>query len=79
MSCTASIRTPGKLWGSYGKKKETLAGAELGRDLNTVQHLLRMHMAYEHDVQALSGQVSVFIGPFHMCVVHFLMALILMG
>lgn len=60
--------------GLIREKKETLAGAELGRDLNTVQHLLRLHMAYEHDVQALSGQVSVFIGPFYMYVVHFLIA-----
>uniref|UniRef100_A0A673HPT1 Spectrin beta chain n=1 Tax=Sinocyclocheilus rhinocerous TaxID=307959 RepID=A0A673HPT1_9TELE len=45
--------------GLIREKKETLAGAELGRDLNTVQHLLRQHTAYEHDVQALSGQVRV--------------------
>uniref|UniRef100_A0A8C2I5X4 Spectrin beta chain n=1 Tax=Cyprinus carpio TaxID=7962 RepID=A0A8C2I5X4_CYPCA len=44
--------------GLIREKKETLAGAELGRDLNTVQHLLRQHTAYEHDVQALSGQVT---------------------
>lgn len=60
--------------GLIREKEETLAGAELGRDLNTVQHLLRQHTAYEHDVQALSGQVRVFIGPFHIYVVHFLMA-----
>ncbi|XP_061089747.1 spectrin beta chain, non-erythrocytic 1-like isoform X2 [Conger conger] len=30
---------------------------ELGRDLNSVQHLHRQHTAYEHDIQALSGQV----------------------
>uniref|UniRef100_A0A8C2E5G1 Spectrin beta chain n=1 Tax=Cyprinus carpio TaxID=7962 RepID=A0A8C2E5G1_CYPCA len=45
--------------GLIREKKETLAGAELGRDLNTVQHFLRQHTAYEHDVQALSGQVRV--------------------
>uniref|UniRef100_A0A9J8CE08 Spectrin beta chain n=1 Tax=Cyprinus carpio carpio TaxID=630221 RepID=A0A9J8CE08_CYPCA len=44
--------------GLIREKKETLAGAELGRDLNTVQHFLRQHTAYEHDVQALSGQVT---------------------
>uniref|UniRef100_A0A671S753 Spectrin beta chain n=1 Tax=Sinocyclocheilus anshuiensis TaxID=1608454 RepID=A0A671S753_9TELE len=44
--------------GLIREKKETLAGADLGRDLNTVQHLLRQHTAYEHDVQALSGQVT---------------------
>ncbi|KAF4117194.1 hypothetical protein G5714_001747 [Onychostoma macrolepis] len=44
--------------GLIQEKKETLAGAELGQDLNTVQHLLRQHTAYEHDVQALSGQVT---------------------
>ncbi|KAA0717233.1 Spectrin beta chain, non-erythrocytic 1 [Triplophysa tibetana] len=44
--------------GLIREKKETLAGAELGRDLNTVQHLLRQHTAYEHDVHALSGQVT---------------------
>uniref|UniRef100_A0A8B9RDT4 Spectrin beta chain n=1 Tax=Astyanax mexicanus TaxID=7994 RepID=A0A8B9RDT4_ASTMX len=44
--------------GRVKEKKEALAGAELGRDLNTVQHLHRQHTAYEHDVQALSGQVT---------------------
>lgn len=39
-------------------KREALNSAELGRDLNTVQHLHRQHMAYEHDVHALSGQVG---------------------
>ncbi|XP_051977806.1 spectrin beta chain, non-erythrocytic 1-like isoform X1 [Xyrauchen texanus] len=43
--------------GLIREKEETLSGAKLGRDLNTVQHLLRQHTAYEHDVQALSGQV----------------------
>ncbi|KAJ8266420.1 hypothetical protein GJAV_G00130220 [Gymnothorax javanicus] len=32
--------------------------SELGRDLNTVQHLHRQHTTYEHDIQALSGQVN---------------------
>ncbi|XP_007261079.3 spectrin family protein isoform X2 [Astyanax mexicanus] len=44
--------------GRVKEKKEALAGAELGRDLNTVQHLHRQHTAYEHDVHALSGQVT---------------------
>ncbi|XP_037389644.1 spectrin family protein isoform X2 [Pygocentrus nattereri] len=44
--------------GRVKEKREALAGAELGRDLNTVQHLHRQHTAYEHDVQALSGQVT---------------------
>ncbi|KAM9441073.1 spectrin family protein isoform 1-T2 [Clarias gariepinus] len=39
-------------------KREALNSAELGRDLNTVQHLHRQHTAYEHDVHALSGQVT---------------------
>uniref|UniRef100_A0A8C2I833 Spectrin beta chain n=1 Tax=Cyprinus carpio TaxID=7962 RepID=A0A8C2I833_CYPCA len=42
--------------GLIREKKETLAGAELGRDLNTVQHLLRQHTAYEHDVQVTQVQ-----------------------
>ncbi|XP_066515119.1 spectrin family protein isoform X2 [Hoplias malabaricus] len=44
--------------GRVKEKRDALAGAELGRDLNTVQHLHRQHTAYEHDVQALSGQVT---------------------
>ncbi|GAA6102245.1 spectrin family protein isoform X2 [Tachysurus ichikawai] len=39
-------------------KREALNSAELGRDLNTVQHLHRQHTTYEHDVHALSGQVT---------------------
>uniref|UniRef100_A0A8C2E4M4 Spectrin beta chain n=1 Tax=Cyprinus carpio TaxID=7962 RepID=A0A8C2E4M4_CYPCA len=42
--------------GLIREKKETLAGAELGRDLNTVQHFLRQHTAYEHDVQVTQVQ-----------------------
>ncbi|XP_076848937.1 LOW QUALITY PROTEIN: spectrin family protein [Brachyhypopomus gauderio] len=44
--------------GRVREKRQTLADAELGRDLNAVQHLHRQHTAYEHDVQALSGQVT---------------------
>ncbi|KAK1788478.1 hypothetical protein P4O66_015995 [Electrophorus voltai] len=44
--------------GRVREKRQALAGAELGRDLNAVQHLHRQHTAYEHDVQALSGQVT---------------------
>ncbi|KAJ8276560.1 hypothetical protein COCON_G00083120 [Conger conger] len=43
--------------GRVREKREALP-AELGRDLNTVQHLHRQHTAYEHDIQALSGQVN---------------------
>ncbi|KAJ8372952.1 hypothetical protein AAFF_G00272760 [Aldrovandia affinis] len=43
--------------GRVREKSEALPG-DLGRDLNTVQHLHRQHCAYEHDIQALSGQVS---------------------
>ncbi|KAG9346529.1 hypothetical protein JZ751_006840 [Albula glossodonta] len=38
------------------EKKEALP-SDLGRDLNSVQHLHRQHTTYEHDIQALSGQV----------------------
>ncbi|XP_036824250.1 spectrin beta chain, non-erythrocytic 1 isoform X2 [Oncorhynchus mykiss] len=43
--------------GRVREKKEALP-SDLGRDLNTVQHLHRQHNAYEHDIQALSGQVN---------------------
>ncbi|XP_023659319.2 spectrin beta chain, non-erythrocytic 1-like isoform X1 [Paramormyrops kingsleyae] len=43
--------------GRMREKNEALP-SDLGRDLNTVQHLHRQHTAYEHDIQALSGQVS---------------------
>lgn len=43
--------------GRVKEKREALP-SELGRDLNTVQHLHRQHTAFEHDIQALSGQVS---------------------
>ncbi|XP_062341939.1 spectrin family protein isoform X2 [Osmerus eperlanus] len=43
--------------GRVREKREALP-SELGRDLNTVQHLHRQHTAYEHDIQALSGQVN---------------------
>ncbi|XP_031427906.1 spectrin family protein isoform X3 [Clupea harengus] len=43
--------------GRVREKTENLS-ADLGRDLNTVQHLHRQHNAYEHDIQALSGQVT---------------------
>ncbi|XP_030602691.1 spectrin family protein isoform X2 [Archocentrus centrarchus] len=43
--------------GRVKEKRETLP-SELGRDLNTVQHLHRQHTALEHDIQALSGQVN---------------------
>lgn len=43
--------------GRVKEKRESLP-SELGRDLNTVQHLHRQHTALEHDIQALSGQVS---------------------
>ncbi|KAG5843462.1 hypothetical protein ANANG_G00151200 [Anguilla anguilla] len=43
--------------GRVREKREALP-ADLGRDLNTVQHLHRQHTAYEHDIQALSGQVN---------------------
>uniref|UniRef100_A0A8C7IJW1 Spectrin beta chain n=1 Tax=Oncorhynchus kisutch TaxID=8019 RepID=A0A8C7IJW1_ONCKI len=43
--------------GRVREKKEALP-SDLGRDLNTVQHLHRQHTAYEHDIQALSGQVN---------------------
>ncbi|XP_058868085.1 spectrin beta chain, non-erythrocytic 1-like isoform X2 [Acipenser ruthenus] len=39
------------------QEKSTQLPEELGRDLNTVQHLHRQHTTYEHDIQALSGQV----------------------
>ncbi|XP_063058796.1 spectrin family protein [Engraulis encrasicolus] len=43
--------------GRVKEKREALS-SDLGRDLNTVQHLHRQHNAYEHDIQALSGQVT---------------------
>uniref|UniRef100_A0A669E1R7 Spectrin beta chain n=1 Tax=Oreochromis niloticus TaxID=8128 RepID=A0A669E1R7_ORENI len=43
--------------GRVKEKREALP-SELGRDLNTVQHLHRQHTAFEHDIQALSGQVN---------------------
>ncbi|KAI1903617.1 hypothetical protein AGOR_G00029050 [Albula goreensis] len=43
--------------GRVREKREALP-SDLGRDLNTVQHLHRQHTAYEHDIQALSGQVN---------------------
>ncbi|XP_048125013.1 spectrin family protein isoform X3 [Alosa alosa] len=43
--------------GRVREKREALS-SDLGRDLNTVQHLHRQHNAYEHDIQALSGQVT---------------------
>ncbi|KAL4659700.1 spectrin beta chain, non-erythrocytic 1-like isoform X3 [Arapaima gigas] len=43
--------------GRVHEKRQALP-SDLGRDLNTVQHLHRQHTAYEHDIQALSGQVS---------------------
>lgn len=43
--------------GRVKEKREALP-SELGRDLNTVQHLHRQHNTFEHDIQALSGQVS---------------------
>uniref|UniRef100_A0A3P9A8M7 Spectrin beta chain n=1 Tax=Esox lucius TaxID=8010 RepID=A0A3P9A8M7_ESOLU len=43
--------------GRIREKKDALP-SDLGRDLNTVQHLHRQHTAYEHDIQALSGQVN---------------------
>ncbi|XP_069036320.1 spectrin family protein isoform X2 [Lepisosteus oculatus] len=39
------------------QEKSAALPADLGRDLNTVQHLHRQHTAFEHDIQALSGQV----------------------
>ncbi|KAG7484753.1 hypothetical protein MATL_G00053400 [Megalops atlanticus] len=43
--------------GRVREKREALP-SDLGRDLNTVQHLHRQHTTYEHDIQALSGQVN---------------------
>uniref|UniRef100_A0A8C6LAG6 Spectrin beta chain n=1 Tax=Nothobranchius furzeri TaxID=105023 RepID=A0A8C6LAG6_NOTFU len=43
--------------GRIKEKKEALA-SDLGRDLNTVQHLHRLHITSENDIQALSGQVN---------------------
>uniref|UniRef100_A0A4W6CI86 Spectrin beta chain n=1 Tax=Lates calcarifer TaxID=8187 RepID=A0A4W6CI86_LATCA len=40
------------------KEKREVLPSDLGRDLNTVQHLHRQHTAFEHDIQALSGQVN---------------------
>ncbi|MEQ2188225.1 Spectrin beta chain, non-erythrocytic 1, partial [Goodea atripinnis] len=41
--------------GRIKEKKETVP-SDLGRDLNTVQHLYRQHNTFENDIQALSGQ-----------------------
>ncbi|XP_037544037.1 spectrin family protein isoform X1 [Nematolebias whitei] len=43
--------------GRIKEKKEALP-SDLGRDLNTVQHLHRQHTNSENDIQALSGQVN---------------------
>ncbi|KAM4545596.1 spectrin family protein isoform 1-T1 [Odontesthes bonariensis] len=43
--------------GRVKEKREALA-SDLGRDLNTVQHLHRQHNTFENDIQALSGQVN---------------------
>uniref|UniRef100_A0A3Q3JTU0 Spectrin beta chain n=1 Tax=Monopterus albus TaxID=43700 RepID=A0A3Q3JTU0_MONAL len=43
--------------GRVKEKREALP-CDLGRDLNTVQHLHRQHNTFEHDIQALSGQVN---------------------
>uniref|UniRef100_A0A3B4B5U5 Spectrin, beta, non-erythrocytic 2 n=1 Tax=Periophthalmus magnuspinnatus TaxID=409849 RepID=A0A3B4B5U5_9GOBI len=43
--------------GRIKEKKEALP-SDLGRDLNTVQHLHRQHNTFENDIQALSGQVN---------------------
>ncbi|XP_029028882.1 spectrin family protein isoform X3 [Betta splendens] len=43
--------------GRVKEKRESLP-SDLGRDLNTVQHLHRQHNTFEHDIQALSGQVN---------------------
>ncbi|NWI31121.1 SPTN2 protein, partial [Sula dactylatra] len=51
----------------YHDARETLAQVQhkqkqlpddVGRDLNTAEAMQRMHTAYEHDIQALSAQVS---------------------
>lgn len=51
----------------YHDARETLAQVqhkqkqlpdEVGRDLNTAEAMQRMHTTYEHDIQALSAQVS---------------------
>ncbi|XP_028321841.1 spectrin family protein isoform X1 [Gouania willdenowi] len=43
--------------GRVKEKREALP-SDLGRDLNTVQHLHRQHNTFEHDIQALNGQVN---------------------
>ncbi|KAM9728405.1 spectrin family protein isoform 2-T2 [Menidia menidia] len=43
--------------GRVKEKREALP-SDLGRDLNTVQHLHRQHNTFENDIQALSGQVN---------------------
>uniref|UniRef100_A0A3B3YUX9 Spectrin beta chain n=1 Tax=Poecilia mexicana TaxID=48701 RepID=A0A3B3YUX9_9TELE len=40
------------------KEKKEAVPSDLGRDLNTVQHLHRQHNTFENDIQALSGQVN---------------------
>uniref|UniRef100_A0A8C3ANU7 Spectrin beta chain n=1 Tax=Cyclopterus lumpus TaxID=8103 RepID=A0A8C3ANU7_CYCLU len=40
------------------KEKREGLPSDLGRDLNTVQHLHRQHNTFENDIQALSGQVN---------------------
>ncbi|XP_078283992.1 spectrin beta chain, non-erythrocytic 1-like isoform X2 [Rhinoraja longicauda] len=39
------------------RDKEKQLPEEMGRDLNTVERMHRMHTTYEHDIQALSTQV----------------------
>ena len=52
----------GEVLGRMQEKRQALP-AELGRDLNTVQHLHRQHTALENDIQALSGQVGASVLP----------------
>ncbi|XP_055520757.1 spectrin beta chain, non-erythrocytic 1-like isoform X2 [Leucoraja erinacea] len=40
------------------QEKEKQLPEEMGRDLNTVERMDRMHTTYEHDIQALSAQVK---------------------
>ncbi|XP_016897058.2 spectrin family protein isoform X2 [Cynoglossus semilaevis] len=40
------------------QQKQAELPSDLGRDLSTVQHLHRQHNTFEHDIQALSGQVN---------------------
>nr|XP_002732400.1 PREDICTED: spectrin beta chain, non-erythrocytic 5-like [Saccoglossus kowalevskii] len=41
------------------QEKEAALPEDLGRDLNTVQELIRKHEAYENDLVALEGQLQV--------------------